>query len=396
MKIYLVGTGMDGCSTLTAQAADAVRKAQLIAGAERMIAPYRDSGKVLVCSYKPEETAELLKDSGVECAAVLMSGDTGFYSGTKKLLPLLDFADTEVIAGISSLAYLCARAGISCENVKTVSLHGRCSSIAVNVRLNRLCFFLLGGDMSCAYVCSRLVSFGLGGSDVCIGMRLGYPDEKIIRGKASELTDCISDKLAVMLVSNPDALGHIPSAIPDEEFIRDKVPMTKSFVRCCAVASLDICRDSVCWDVGCGTGSVSVEMAYRCPDGKVLAFDKSADAVRLTTENSSRSGTDNVIVQNGVCPDILADAQAPDKVFVGGSSGNMNGIFDAVKLKAPSADIVVTAVSLETLHQTVDAFETSGGKCSISQVAVTDTRRVGDYTMLNAQNPVFIIKGRLA
>ncbi len=395
MKIFIVGTGMDGCCTLTAQAAEAVRCAELIVGAERMTAPYRSSGKKLVCAYKPEETAELLKNSGVDCAAVLMSGDTGFYSGTKKLLPLLDFADTKVIAGISSLSYLCAAAGIPCENVRTVSLHGRCGSIAVNVRLNPVCFFLLGGDMSAGDVCRRLVSFGLGDAFVFIGERLGYDDERIVRGKASELTDYESGKLAVMLVSNPDALGYVPSAVSDEEFIRDKVPMTKAFVRCCAVAELDICRDSVCWDIGCGSGSVSVEMAYRCPDGKVLAFDKSPDAVRLTEENSRKFSADNILSVCGFCPDILRDAQAPDKVFIGGSSGALNDIFDLIRERAPKADIVVTAVSLETLHQAVGAFEMCGGSCSVSQVAVTDTHKVGSHTMLRAQNPVFIIKGRL-
>lgn len=395
MKIYIVGTGVNGSSTLTAYAVRAIEQAEVIIGAERMISPYRDSGKKVICSYKPEETADLLKSSGSKCAAVLMSGDSSFFSGTKKLLPLLVDEDTEVIAGVSSLSYMCAMTGTSYENMKFVSLHGRNSSIAVHTRRERDCFFLLGGDLTAGDVCSRLVEYGLGGVYVYIGVRLGYPDEHILSGTASELTGEKAGKLSVMLVHNDNNTGYIPSAIEDERFIRAKVPMTKSYVRCCCVASLNVQRDSVCWDIGCGTGSVSIEMAYRCPDGKVLAFDKSAEAVKLTDANSRLFSVDNILVREGVCPDILADAEAPDKVFIGGSSGCIDELFSCIRRKNPDADIVITAVSLETLHKAAEAFEAYGGDYSITQIAVTDTHKIGSHTMLKAQNPVFIIKGRL-
>ena len=127
--------------------------------------------------------------------------------------------------------------------------------------------------------------------------------------------------------------------------------------------------------------------------GTVYAFDKSAEAVDLTQQNSMSHSCDNIIVREGNCPDILADAPAPDKVFIGGSSGNMLNIFRCATNKGSSPDIAVTAVSLETLEQACRCFEASFYIYTVTQIAVTDTRKVGSHTMLTAQNPVFLIRG---
>jgi len=169
--------------------------------------------------------------------------------------------------------------------------------------------------------------------------------------------------------------------------------MTKSAVRGNIISGLNICHDSVCWDIGCGTGSVSVEMAFRCPDGIVFAFDKKHNAAELTVRNARKFGCDHIIVNEGICPEILKNAPAPDNVFIGGSSGNMAEIFEYVYQKNELADITVSAVSLETLEQAVKAFERLGRASSVIQIAVTETRKVGGHTMLTAQNPIFIIKG---
>ena len=144
---------------------------------------------------------------------------------------------------------------------------------------------------------------------------------------------------------------------------------------------------------GCGTGSVSVEAAFRCPDGKVYAFDKKPEAAALTVANARRFGCDNIIALTAELPRLPDNIPAPDKVFIGGSSGNMQEIFALIKERSPHADITVSAVSTETLTQAAAAFEEFGGRCEITQLAVTETRKIGGHTMFRAQNPVFIIKG---
>ena len=396
MKVYIVGTGMDGRNTLTKEAENAVLKADVLIGAKRMLSPFISLGKEVYTGYVPQDIADMINKGKYDTAAVLMSGDCGFFSGTKKLLPMLDAHEVKLFPGISSMTYFCSRLGFSYEKMKFITLHGRNANIAVNVKLNRHCFILLGGEMTASAVCSRLCSYGLGDVTVHIGADLGYENERIISGKANELTDISVSGLSVMIVENDSCLRYIPSAIDDAEFIRKEIPMTKSEVRCAAISKLDICADSVMWDIGCGTGSVSVEAAFRCYDGSVFAFDKKPEAAELTAVNARRFGCDNIIVSEGICPDILSDAPVPDKVFIGGTSGNMSAIFECIYSKNPNADIVVTTVSLETLHDALSSFEKYQITPEIVQISAVRTNKLGSHTMLQAQNPVFIISGRLS
>ena len=171
--------------------------------------------------------------------------------------------------------------------------------------------------------------------------------------------------------------------------------MTKAEVRCNAVAALRIGSDAVCWDIGCGTGSVSVEAAFRCPDGFVYAFDQRADAVSLTRENAQKFGCDNIIAAEGRGPEILHDAPAPDCVFIGGAGGRLRGIMAAIAEKNPAARVALTAVSLETLTQAMELFTEYCGEFETVQIAVTRTKKRGAYTMFDAQNPVYLIAGGL-
>ena len=268
MKVYLIGTGTNGAGSLTADAAAAIQSAGLLIGAKRMLQPYADSDQTLVCQYQPEQIAEALRGSQADCVAVLLSGDTGFFSGAKKLLPLLQNFNVNVLPGISSVSAFCAKCGISYEKMRFLTLHGQASNIAIHALTNRFCFFLLGGEMSAAQVCRRLCEYGLSDVQVHIGMNLGYENEQILHGTAADFTALPADSLMVLITENPAYLRYIPSAIPDAAFIRDKIPMTKAEMRCNGVSALNITHDGICWDIGCGTGSVSVEMASAARKGR--------------------------------------------------------------------------------------------------------------------------------
>ena len=171
--------------------------------------------------------------------------------------------------------------------------------------------------------------------------------------------------------------------------------MTKSEVRSVCTAKLEVGSDSICWDIGCGTGSVAIEMAFLCPNGKVYAVEKNEEAVRLTSENRIKFGCDNIEIISGNAESVVETLPEPDCVFVGGSSGSLKKIITAVMEKNPFAKIVVTAVSLETLNQCIEIFDSIGAETEIMQIAVTRTRKVGRHTMFAAENPIFIIRGNL-
>ena len=395
MQIDLIGIGMEGHATLTEDARLAIAQADLLIGARRMLDAVPVDERARFYAYDPKEIAEYLACSKATHAAVLLSGDVGFFSGAKGLLEALKGHALRLIPGISSAVYFCAKLAIPWENMKFVSLHGTDSRVAVHAAAHHRTFFLLGGAMTAAHICERLCEYGLENVRVHIGSRLGYPDEQIISAPASELCGCKAGSLSVMVVENPDFTDYLPTCIPDEEFIRGAVPMTKSVVRGASVASLQIGKNAVCWDVGCGSGSISVEMALRCPDGHVYAIDKAPEAIALSGRQSRKFHCDNITVLEGSAPSALPALPAPDAVFIGGSSGSITEIFDVIWQKNPDAHIAVNAVTLETLHAAQAAFYAHGGSCNITQLAVTSARNIGSSTMLQAHNPVFMLQGKL-
>lgn len=394
MKIFIIGIGMDGEKTLTSEALETIKSADILIGAERMLAPFAELNKKTFQSWKADEISCFLHENNFSTAAILMSGDCGFYSGAEKLTSALKGFETELICGISSPVYFCAKIKKPWQDMKLISLHGTDGNIIRNVCRNKYCFFLLGGDITPDLLCRKLCNYKMDSINVYIGENLAYENERIICGKASDFINLKTDKLTVVVTENSDCENGIASGIADEKFIRGIVPMTKSEVRSVVVSKLDIGSNDTCWDVGCGTGSISVEIALHCYNGKVYAVDKNDDAVQLASENSIKFGCDNIVAVSGNAPDCLNDLPAPDKVFIGGSCGKIKEILSVIYKKNLYAEVVITAVSLETLNEAVVALEEYKITLpEIVQISVTRTKKVGTHTMLSAENPVFVIKG---
>ncbi len=394
-KIRLIGTGMDGGDTLTEAARSAIASSDAIFGARRVTEPFEKLGKPVFNAWKASEIAEIIKRENFERPCVLTSGDCGFYSAADGLVKGLDGFDAEIVCGISTPVYFSSKIKIPWQDMKFVSLHGAENSVVRNVRRNKHCFFLLGGDVSAEDICGGLCDYGLGDIGVYIGENLGYPNEKISVGRARDLVGSRFERLCVLVTENPGFERGVPVGIPDGDFIRGEVPMTKSEVRAVVISKLGIEDGDVCWDIGCGTGSVSVEMALNCGAGAVYAVDRFENAAELTAANCRKFGCDNVFVYRGLAPAILEDLPTPDKVFIGGSGGRLNDIIETVFRKNPQCTVVVTAITLETVSGAMNAFAARGiAEPDIVQIAVTRTKRAGKSTLLQAENPVFIIKAK--
>ena len=152
-------------------------------------------------------------------------------------------------------------------------------------------------------------------------------------------------------------------------------------------------RDTV-WDVGAGTGAMTLELARRACDGMVYAVERDTDALALLDENRRKLGGYNVQIVAGSAPEALQALPAPDCVFVGGSGGGMRRILALAKEKNPAVRVVVTAIALETLEEARHALINLGfATVEVSQLAASRGKAVGPYTMLTALNPVFILSG---
>lgn len=394
-KVKIVGIGMNGRDTLTEYAKRLIESADILIGAERILKCFEYLKKPVLTTYNSSEISKFLHAENFETAAVLMSGDCGFFSGTAKLLPEISDMDYEIVCGISSAVYFCSKIGVSWQNMKFISLHGIESNIVRHVYENEKTFFLLGGKITAAQVCACLCEYSMNDTEVYIGENLGYEDEKILHGTPEDFIKTETALLSVMTVINSGYETVKRSGIPDSEFVRGHVPMTKSEVRSIIISKLGIANNSVCWDIGSGTGSVSVEMALQCSSGKVYAVERNPEAIDLTDRNKHIFKCDNIEIISGNAMDNIETLPVPDRVFIGGSGGEFQQIIRTVFEKNTKAVIVVTAVSLETLNTALESFRKCGAETNIIQAAVTRTKYVGGYTMLSAENPVFIIKGAI-
>ena len=259
--------------------------------------------------------------------------------------------------------------------------------------MNRSVFFLTGGTETPVSLCQKLTDAGMGEAHGVVGENLGTEAETIRYGSAAELAGQSFAPLSVLLVENFDLPQLRAPGFPDESFIRSEVPMTKQEVRAAALAKLAVMTTDTLWDVGAGTGSVSVELALAAPKGRVYAVECEPDACELIRKNRAKFHACNLILIEGRAPDVLADLPAPDAVFIGGTKGGMEAVLDEVLGKNPNARICISAIALETLGAAIAALTARGLTAEVTQIAVSRTKPVGRLHLLMANNPIFLITG---
>ena len=387
-NIAVVGIGM-GRNTMTLEALEAVRQADVLVGAERMLAEFSDLGKTAVRAYLADDVIRAVEDSPAGSFAVLFSGDVGFYSGATRLCREWKDASIRLYPGLSSVVYFFSRCGRPWQNAKLISCHGLDTDIVSAVRRNRETFALTGGNVPA--LADALCRAGYSGLTVTVGSDLSGETESIRTTTVEKLKEEEWPSLTVLLIDNPDPDARVRTGIPDEEFERSSVPMTKSEVRAVCLSKLGIRPGEICYDVGCGTGSVTVEMALAAYEGRVYAFDKKEEAVALTEQNCARFHIGNVTASVGMAPEVFSSCPDPDAVFIGGSSGNLREIMAILYRRNPRVRFVVTAVSLETVHEAMRGFGEIGRTIRISEIGVTRTRRVAGLHMFDAQNPIYVM-----
>ena len=397
MEVTLIGVGLGNPETMTGQARAALEGADCVIGSRRLVEELAGESQKRYIATKPADILAHIRESGAQRPCVLYSGDTGFYSGARTLLPMLEEAGlaVQVLPGISSVQYFAAKLGQPWQGWNLVSAHGvDCDPVAA-VLGGRDTFFLTSGGAGAGQLCRRLTKAGLGQLAAIVGEELSYPGERFLRGTAAQFGGQTFAALSVLLVQGVTPKRRaVSQGIPDEEFIRDQVPMTKQEVRAAALAKLEICEGDTLYDIGAGTGSVSVEMALLAKTGSVYAIEEKGAALALIRANREKFGVLNLNITAGSAPEVLAELPAPDGVFIGGSRGRLEDILDCVLRKNPKVRICVSAIAVETLGAATAALTSRGLQVEMSQLSVARSRQAGNRHLMMAQNPVWLICAR--
>lgn len=399
-KVYLLGAGPGGSGLLTREAVEALTDCDLIAGAKRIVEGLREFEKTELLEYQPERILEYLRaHKEYDRVCIALSGDVGFYSGARKLVQAFEKEpDTElsVLPGISSVNFFFAKTGESWEDVRFLSLHGREADFISEVRRFPKVFLLAGGPDTLKNICGRLLDAGLSGTALTVGENLSLPGECIRTGSPETFKDCETEALAVFLIKNPEAERYgkrvLTHGLGDENFLRDKVPMTKMEVRAVSLSKLKLTAGAVVYDVGAGTGSVSVECARLSGTIKVFAIERNHDAAELIRKNREKFGLSNLEIIEGEAPEAMLALPVPTHVFIGGSGGSMGAIIKAALLKNPEARFVANVITLESMTALMEVLKTrQAEEEEIVQLSAARAKKAGGSHLMTGQNPVWIV-----
>lgn len=413
-KITLLGCGL-GTQSLTLEALEALRGADLLFGAPRLLEEARsllgDTRAEFFPYYTAREIGEVLNQAAPGLAAVvLLSGDSGFFSAGTALSEAFADEDCRLLPGISCLSGFFARLGLPWQEVAIQSLHGRRGNPVDLLRREKRVFFLLGKDEEREQLLTELCAAGFGGCPAALGENLGLDStadilrgsegqqpgsrERIQRGKLEELRFAEPGSLAVLTVENPAADARVRTGLPDTAFIRGKVPMTKAEVRVLIMSKLALAPDDRAADIGAGTGSVTVEMALAAWKGRIYAIEREPEGLELIRRNLRAFQVGNVEIIDSEAPDKMETLPPLDAAFIGGSGGRLEAIVSVLCRNNPQIRLVLTAITLETLEEARHVLSAHGFAIEITQLAVTRATEMGRYHLLRAENPIFLISGR--
>lgn len=407
LNITMAGVGMGSQASLTKEVEQAIKEADIILGAKRMIdiyeprlekKPYYMAGDIIPYLKELQGNDTFYEDKNV---VILFSGDSGFYSGCQSLYRSLR-AETEsgaldadicIMPGISSIAYLAACTGESYQDAEICSIHGRKqANLADIIRHNSKTFMLMSGVNDVNSLGQLLLDAGLNQCIVIAGYELSYETQEIMALTPIECVKLKKEGLYTCLIKNPNAGDRrLTHGKADSEFIRDKVPMTKEEVREVSICKLRLTDKALVYDIGSGTGSIAMEMAGLSPDLKVYAIERKPEAVALIKKNKEKFKLDNIEVIEAEAPEGLDELPKPTHVFIGGSGGNLNEILNTLYSMNDSMRIVITAVSLETIAQIKEILSAYPiANEDIVELQVNRSKVIGKYHMMQAENPVLI------
>jgi precorrin-6Y C5,15-methyltransferase (decarboxylating) len=399
--VAVIGIGDDGCASLTSRAANAVAAAQVLVGGERNLAffPQFTGERIAIKgALDPllERVASLANEHQV---CVLASGDPLFFGIGAKVVSRVGAEHVEFLPAPSAMQWAFARTGIAWDDAAFLSVHGRSAEGFVNrVRGLGKVAVMTDAESSPAALATRLLEYGDSAWTAWVCEKLGGTDERIRRFDLAELSTARDiDPLNVLLLLRT-AAWRLPTSIPylHEEAFAKRMPknglITKREVRLLSLGSLALRPDSVVWDIGAGSGSVSIEAAMLAPRGRVYAIEVDPEGVAICRDNARVHGTDNVRVIEGRDPEALVGLEAPDAVFVGGSKGSMDAIVTAsLAALRPGGKLVINAVTLENVAEAYAAFRSRALDPDVTLVQVSRGVPLARYQRYEALNPIHIL-----
>jgi precorrin-6B C5,15-methyltransferase / cobalt-precorrin-6B C5,C15-methyltransferase len=394
-KVYLVGAGIAGWEGFGAKALEVIAKAEVLIGHQRHLDIFPDFAGEKQVLGDLSIMLDFLKKTE-KPVVVLGSGDPNFFGVGRFLLRNLPKERIEIFPNVTSVQYAFARIKEPWDDAIFVSVHGRGLKSAIDRIITAEKVAILTDETNSPSAIAReLVARGAEGYDAWLCEDLGMAGEKFTKTDVKGLVEIPASALNILILIKawePSLTQYPLIGIDDEEFATAKKLITKQEVRAVTLGKLQLQDDLVMWDIGAGSGSVSIEASNLLPNGRIFALEKNPQYLVFIRDNLKKFVARNVMLIESYAPEGLEDLPDPDRVFIGGSGGMLDEIIDAVarRLK-PDGRIVLNAVTLDTLTKAVEFLEDHGYTVEVTCVNIAKTRGLTEYKMFEAHNPVYIV-----
>lgn len=405
-KIAVIGIGDDGIDAVSPAARERILGAELLLGSERALAlaPPAAKGDRQVLSGDLNELASQLESVGERRAAVLIFGDPMFYGLAKYVAERLGKERFEVLPHVSSMQLAFARVMESWDEAYLTNLAGRpLDAVVEKIRSAQKVGLFTTEEVGPQRIAATLLDRGIDYFTAYVCENLGARSETVTRGTLTEIAAQDFDPLNVMiLIRQPDApdrpresIGQRLFGNPDEAFLQAKPKMdllTPAEVRAIALAEMDIAAGSIVWDVGAGSGSVSVEAAQLAREGTVYSIEMDPEDYGLIRENAKKFGVSNVQPVLGKAPEAWAKLPDPDCVFIAGGGREVTRIAEeAYERLRPWGRLVIEVRSINHVAELYAALDARTHDVEVWMVNISRAAEQLGRLSFEALNPCFLL-----
>ena len=387
---------------LTAKHLEIIDKADTLVGGKRLLDLFKESrARQKVIGKDVDGVIRFVKNERKKKrVVVLASGDPMFYGIGRRMLDAIGAKNTLIYPNISSIAAAFARIKEPWDDVFVISLHGRENESGLFKALednNKIAVFT-DPKNNPARLAARLLENQFFNYQICVLEALGSKSEKVnwyALAEAAKKT--FADPNMVVLKRSPNPAEdqkRLFLGAPDSWYDHHRGLITKSEIRAITLSKLHLAADHILWDLGAGSGSVSMEASLIIKNGKIFAVEKNSDRVEHIKNNKKRFGIGNLKVIQAELPQGLAKLPHPDRIFIGGGGRQLKSIITAAtQYLKPKGVMVINTVLIPNVEAARETLEKQDFNTEIIQVQINRSRQMPWAARMEAMNPVWIVTG---
>ena len=400
-NLHLIGIDSRG---LGLEAREAIARCPSLFCTERfrdLVADFK--GEILPITPLAQALARMATRLATGDIAVLASGDPLFFGIGHTLIQRFGTASVIVHPALSAMQLAFAHCKESWEDAAFISLHGRGDRDLLPTLLRRRKVFLFTDqrhrpETVASELAAGLEALGLADLTcrIMVAENLGLENERITHGNPEQIAQQHFADLNVMILclAAPAPFDMGPLGLRETEIRHSRGLITKDEVRAAILHRLRLPTNGIFWDIGAGSGSVSIEAARLCPELTVYAVERHPDQQANIMANRKALRLANLQLIPGPAPEALRGLPDPDRVFIGGSGGDLSAIVETVSVRLKAGGILMASAVTEATRQAAPRlFYQHGLVVEMSTLAINRETYPPQADGPLSLNPITLITG---